>query len=292
MIVFWQALVSGIAVGVIYALIALGFNIIFQTTRIINFAQGEFVMIGALAGYSLTVVLGLPILLALVGVALISALVGVLTERMVMAPIQRSTYRYSWIITTLAVAIILRNLMGTDWLYGREDYRVPPLVSGVFFVGPVVVAYQQVIIFIIALLLLVLIELFYQRTFLGKAIRATAFNYNVASLMGIPVPMMIQASFAMSAAVSGIAGVLVAPLIFANVSMGILIGLKGFVAIILGGLGSPRGAVIGGLIVGLLDTTVRVLAPEGWGNFIVFGILALVLLIRPGGLFGKPDSRH
>ncbi len=292
MIVFWQALVSGIAVGVIYALIALGFNIIFQTTRIINFAQGEFVMIGALVGYSLTVVLGWPILFALVGVALISALVGVLTERMIMAPIQRSTYRYSWIITTLAVAIILRNLMGTEWLYGREDYRVPPLVSGAFFVGPVVVAYQQVIILIIALLLLALIELFYQRTFLGKAIRATAFNYNVASLMGIPVPMMIQASFAMSAAISGIAGVLVAPLIFANVSMGILIGLKGFVAIILGGLGSPRGAVIGGLIVGLLDTTVRVLAPEGLGNFIVFGILALVLLIRPGGLFGKPDTRH
>lgn len=290
MIIFWQALASGIAVGVIYALIALGFNIIFQTTRIINFAQGEFVMIGALVGYSLTVVLGWPILLALAGVAFISALVGIVSERLIMLPIQRSSYRYSWIITTLAVAIILRNLMGTEWLYGREDYRVPPLIPGAFFVGPAVVAYQQVLILVIAIVLLILIELFYQRTFFGKAIRATAFNYNVAGLMGIPVPTMIRASFAISAALSGIAGVLVAPLIFANVSMGILIGLKGFVAIIIGGLGSPRGAVIGGLIVGLLDTTVRALAPEGWGNFIVFGVLALVLLIRPTGLFGKPGA--
>lgn len=292
MAVFWQALVSGIAVGAIYALIALGFNIIFQTTRIINFAQGEFVMVGALAGYSLMVVLGWPLPVSLIGVVLISAVVGALTERLVMLPVQRSTYRYSWIITTLAVAIILRNLMGTPWLYGREDYRVPPLVPGAFFLGPAVVAYQQVIILGVAAILLVLIELFYQRTFLGKAIRATAYNYDVAGLMGIPVPTMIRASFAISAVVSGIAGVLVAPLIFANVSMGILIGLKGFVAIIIGGLGSPRGAVIGGLIVGVLDTTVRALAPEGWGNFIVFGVLAVMLLIRPTGLFGKPGAQH
>lgn len=290
MIVFWQALASGIAVGVIYALIALGFNIIFQTTRIINFAQGEFVMIGALVGYSLIVVLDWPLVPALAGVALISAFVGIVSERLIMLPIERSSYRYSWIITTLAVAIILRNLMGTEWLYGREDYRVPPLIPGALFIGPAVVAYQQIIILVIAVVLLVLIELFYRRTFFGKALRATAFNTNIAGLMGIPVPMMIRASFALSAALSGIAGVLIAPLIFANVSMGILIGLKGFVAIILGGLGSPRGAVIGGLIVGLLDTTVRALAPEGWGNFIVFGVLALVLLIRPSGLFGKPGA--
>lgn len=290
MTVFWQALASGIAVGVIYALIALSFNIIFQTTRIINFAQGEFVMIGALVGYSLIVVLGWPIVAALAGVALISALVGIVSERLIMLPIERSSYRYSWIITTLAVAIILRNLMGTEWFYGREDYRVPPLIPGALFIGPAVVAYQQIIILAIAIVLLVLIEMFYQRTFFGKALRATAFNTNIAGLMGIPVPMMIRASFALSATLSGIAGVLVAPLIFANVSMGILIGLKGFVAIILGGLGSPRGAVVGGLIVGLLDTTVRALAPEGWGNFIVFGVLALVLLIRPSGLFGKPGA--
>jgi branched-chain amino acid transport system permease protein len=288
--VFLQSLVSGIAVGAIYSLIALSFNIIFSTTRIVNFAQGEYVMIGALAGYSFAVVLAWPLPVALLAVVLVMIVVGILTERMIMLPIQRSSYRYGWIITTLATAIILRNLMGIPLLYGRDDYSIPPLIAGTFRLGPTVVSYQQVLIVAAAIILMLLLELFIKRTFFGKAIRATAFNYDIAGLMGIPVPLMISASFAMSAVVSGIAGILIAPLIFANVAMGLLIGLKGFVAIILGGLGNPRGAVLGGLLVGVLDTTVRGLAPEGWGNVIVFTLLALVLLVRPTGLLGQKGA--
>ncbi len=286
---FFQALVGGVTVGAIYALIALGFNLIFATTRVLNFAQGEFLMMGALFGYTMAVTWGWPLPFVVLGVVVIMGFVGLVSERLIMMPVRRAG-GFAWILTTLGTSIILRNVMVIP--YGREPYRFPALVDGRFSVGGVSVAYQQLWIVAAALVLVVLNELFAHRTFFGKAIRATAHSYDVAGLMGIPVGLTISLSFALSAIVTGLAGILVAPLTFADANMGLIFGLKGFVAVIVGGMGSARGAVAGGMAVGLLDTFVRSLMPAGYGNLVVFVLLAVMLLFRPKGIMGQAVADH
>ena len=285
-----QLVLVGLATGAIYALIALGYSVIFSTTRILNFAQGEFLMIGALLGFSLYASLGLPLIVA-VGVVLAAmAVVGLVSERLIMLPVERSRSRYAWIIATLGVSIVLRNAMVIP--YGRESYPFPRLVAAEpVLVGGVVVDAQQIAIVLIALGLMVALELFLSRTFAGKAIRATAHNSDVAALMGIDVRQMVRLSFVLSAMLTGVAGILVAPITTADANMGLILGIKGFVAVVLGGMGSARGAAAGGILVGLLDSVVRGVVPTGWGNIAVFSVLALVLLVRPSGLFGAPEHR-
>ncbi len=286
-----QLVLVGLATGAIYALIALGYSVIFSTTRILNFAQGEFLMIGALLGFSLYASLGLPLIVA-VGVVLAAmAVVGLVSERLIMLPVERSRSRYAWIIATLGVSIVLRNAMVIP--YGRESYPFPRLVAAEpVLVGGVVVDAQQIAIVLIALGLMVALELFLSRTFAGKAIRATAHNSDVAALMGIDVRQMVRLSFVLSAMLTGVAGILVAPITTADANMGLILGIKGFVAVVLGGMGSARGAAAGGILVGLLDSVVRGVVPTGWGNIAVFSVLALVLLVRPSGLFGAPAEHR
>jgi branched-chain amino acid transport system permease protein len=286
-----QLVLVGLASGAIYALIALGYSVIFSTTRILNFAQGEFLMIGALLGFTLYATLGLPLLIAVAIVLGAMALVGLISERLIMLPVQRSGSRYAWIIATLGVSIVLRNAMVIP--YGRESYPFPRLVAvEPMLVGGVVVDPQQFVIVLTALLVMVVLELFLTRTFAGKAIRATAYNPDVAALMGIDVGQVVRLSFVLSAMLTGVAGILVAPITTADANMGLILGIKGFVAVVLGGMGSARGAAAGGMAIGLLDSVVRGILPAGWGNIAVFAVLALVLLIRPSGLFGTPGEHR
>ena len=286
-----QLILVGLATGAIYALIALGYSVIFSTTRILNFAQGEFLMIGALVGFTLYAGLGLPLLLAIAVVLAVMGVVGLVSERLIMLPVQRSKSRYAWIIATLGVSIVLRNAMVIP--YGRESYPFPRLV-GVqpVLVEGVVVDAQQLLIILTALAIMAALELFLARTFMGRAIRATAFNSDVASLQGIDVGQMVRLSFVLSAMLTGVAGILVAPITTADANMGLILGIKGFVAVVLGGMGSSRGAAAGGFLVGMLDSVVRGILPSGWGNIAVFSVLALVLLIRPYGLFGRPEEHR
>jgi len=286
-----QLVLVGLASGAIYALIALGYSVIFSTTRILNFAQGEFLMIGALLGFTFYASLGLPLVIAVALVLLVMAVVGLISERLIMLPVQRSGSSYAWIIATLGLSIVLRNAMVIP--YGRESYPFPRLVAAEpTLLGGVVVDAQQLVIVLTALLLMVLLELFLTRTFAGKAIRATAQNPDVAALMGIDVGHVVRLSFVLSAMLTGVAGILVAPITTADANMGLILGIKGFVAVVLGGMGSARGAAAGGMAIGLLDSVVRGVLPTGWGNIAVFGVLALVLLIRPSGLFGTPGAQR
>lgn len=293
--IFFQALISGLAVGAIYALIAIGYNLIYATTRVLNFAQGEYLAVGALVGYTLQVTLNLPLPLTLLGVVLIMAVVGLITERLIMIPVRR-VGGYAWILTTLGVSIIIRNVLAI--LYGAEPVRPPAFLDGRITVGDVFITYQQIWIIVAALLLMLLNELFSHRTFFGKAIRATAHSYNVAALMGIPVGLTIKLSFVLSAIVTGLAGTLIAPMVFADANMGLILGLKGFVAVVVGGLGSARGALVGGMAVGLLEGFLRAVLPSllqtdfNWSNIVVFALLALMLLFRPKGLFGQTVADH
>lgn len=285
-----QALVGGITVGAVYSLIALGYTIIFSTTRVLNFAQGEFLMIGALVGWTLSVAWGLPFWMVVPTLVVVLAVVGLITERLVMIPVRLAGSSFGWIIATLAVSIVWRNLMG--FLYGWEYYRFPPLAAGSFRLGPAVVDAQQVVIVAAAILLVVANEVFMRHTFFGRAVRATAYSHDIAALMGVPVPAIVSASFVLSAILTGLGGILIAPVIFADAHMGLILGLKGFVAVIVGGMGSPRGAILGGMLIGLLDTFVRSIVPSELGNVVVFSILALVLLIRPHGIVGRRAYGH
>lgn len=294
-VVFFQALIGGIAVGAIYALIAIGYNLIYATTRVLNFAQGEYLAIGALVGYTLQVTLKLPIPITILGVVLTMSVVAVITERLIMIPV-RLVGGYAWILTTLGVSIIIRNALAI--IYGSEPVNPPPLLEGRIAFSGLFITYQQIWIIVAALLLMLLNELFAHRTFLGKAIRATAYSYNVAALMGIPVGLTIQLSFILSAVGTGLAGTLIAPIVFADANMGLILGLKGFVAVVVGGLGSARGALVGGLFVGLLEGFLRAVLPLllqtsfNWSNIVVFALLALMLLFRPKGLFGQTVTDH
>ncbi|XWX02443.1 branched-chain amino acid ABC transporter permease [Aggregatilineales bacterium SYSU G02658] len=293
--IFFQALIGGLVVGAIYALIAIGYNLIYATTRVLNFAQGEYLAVGALLGYTFQVTLKLPTPIALLGVVLAMIVVGLITERLIMVPVRR-VGGYAWILTTLGVSIIIRNVLAI--IYGAEPVNPPPLFDGRITFSGLFITYQQIWIIVAALLLMLLNELFAHRTFLGKAIRATAYSYNVAALMGIPVGLTIQLSFILSAIVTGLAGTLIAPIVFADANMGLILGLKGFVAVVVGGLGSARGALVGGIAVGLLEGFLRAVLPSllqtsfNWSNIVVFALLALMLLFRPKGLFGQTVADH
>ncbi len=283
---FLQAIVSGIAVGAIYALVAIGYNLIYSTTRILNLAQGEFLAIGALVSFQLEVEYKWPLPLAVLGTVGVMILAGLVVEKMVMIPTRLAKSSFGWIISTLAVALIIRNGLTLPILpFGTEARSPKPLIDGVLNLGIVGISWQRVLILVFAVIIMVAVELFLTRTFTGKAIQATSNNTQVASLMGIPVNRIISLSFILSAVVTGLAGFLIAPITGADAYMGLDLGIKGFVAAVLGGMGSPRGAILGGFLIGLVEQiSVVIFSSANLANVVVYSVLALVLLLKPTGL--------
>jgi branched-chain amino acid transport system permease protein len=281
-----QGAATGVAVGAIYALIALGYSIIFSTTRVVNFAQGDLLAIGALVAYTLHVSHSWPIPLTFLGVAAVMCVAGVVFEKLIMIPTRLSGSHFAWIIVTLALSLALENLLVIP--YGRSLYTFPPLLEGrPLHLGGVVVQRQQIIVIAAAIVLMVAFELFLTRTRQGRAIRAAAFSPDVTELMGIDVGRIVTLTFVISAVITGIAGLLVAPLQLSSTSMGQVLGIKGFIAIVLGGMGSAKGAAVGGIVLGVAEGVFSVVMPTGWQNVAVYGALALILLVRPSGLFGQ-----
>lgn len=283
---FLQAIVSGIAIGAIYALVAIGFNIIYSTTKILNLAQGEFLAIGALVSFQFQVEYKWPLPLALLATVVVLVIVGLVVEKLVMIPTRLARSSFGWIISTLAVALIIRNGLTLPILpFGTEARSPQPLIDGVLNLGIVSISWQRVAILVFAVLLMIGVELFLTRTFTGKAIQATSNNSPVASLMGIPVNWMISLSFILSSVVTGLAGFLIAPITGAEAYMGLDLGIKGFVAAVLGGMGSPRGAILGGFLIGLVEQiSIVIFSSANVANIVVYSVLALVLLLKPTGL--------
>jgi branched-chain amino acid transport system permease protein len=282
---FLQQLFVGLAQGSVYALVAYGYGLIFATSRIVNFAQGHLFMIGGLLGASLLSA-GLPYWAMLPVVVLVVAAVGLLLERSITLPLRASRSPYTWIVATLAAAVVLENVAAM--VFGREPRSIPPVATGQLRLGDVVVDVHNLVVLIVALAVMVGIEVFLARTFVGRAIRATADNPAPARLVGVPVPRLVMLSFALAGAIAGLGGVLVAPVVqLVAVPIGLLLGLKGFIAAVIGGLGSFAGALVGGLTLGLMETVVRQQLPAGVSGAILFGLLLLSLVVRPNGLFGK-----
>ncbi len=286
-----EAIIDGLFAGSVYALVALALTIVFQPTRIMNFAQGEAVILGAAVAYQIVALekLGWA---ATVGITLVlAAFMGLLMERMIMLPVRLSGSRYAWIIATLAAALIFQSLFNLTY-FDVDALRPSPVMDGGFQVAGVTVEWQEALAILVALAVMVGYDLFLRRSVYGRAIRATAHDTDTSVLMGIPVQRIIGLSFVIGAVITAIAGMLAAPVIFVAPAAGLLFTIKGFTAAVIGGVGSPRGALAGGMIVGLLDTVVRSMVGGSVGNFAVFAALAVILVVFPSGLFGKPMEAH
>jgi branched-chain amino acid transport system permease protein len=278
-----QYLISGLTSGAVYALIALGFGIIYNTTTIINFAQGEMVMLGALCAISLYhLVPSLPV--AFLGGVLIVTLVGLILERLALRPVKDPS-AITLIIITVGAAVLIKGVAMLIW--GKEAYPLPPFSGNVpFHLGSATILPQNLWVLGLTVVLVAALEAFFRLTLVGKAMRACSYNPRAARLVGIAAGRMVQLSFGLSAALGAGAGILIAPLTLGVYDMGTMLGLKGFSAAIIGGLGSLTGGVLGGLILGVAEALASGLISSGYRDAVAFLLLLLVLFLRPQGLVG------
>ena len=284
-----QFLASGLTAGSIYALVALGFSIIFNASRVINFAQGEFVMIGGMSAVSL-VAIGMPMPVAIVGAVAIAAIVGLALERLAVGR-AKSADIVPLIIITIGASIFLRGVAQLVW--DKNIHALAPLSGDapISFLGATIVPQSLWVLGATVAVVLVL-SWFFRRTMLGKAMLATSYNRLAAQLVGIDIKKVLFASFGLAAGLGALAGVLIAPITFTSYEVGIMLGLKGFAAAILGGLGSFPGAIVGGLLLGLLESLGAGYVSSAYKDVIAFVLILVVLFFRPDGILGAVKSER
>ena len=280
-----QLLAAGLAMGSIYALVALGFVLIFNAVGVVNFAQGEFVMIPAFVAVWLMGTFKLPFGLTYLITILFMGLFGIVFERIAYYPLRNRSF-LPVVISTIGVSIFLRN--GAQLVFGAEPELMPrPTSSGVVQLGSVSIDPQYVVIVGVTIVLLVLQYYFFERTSLGKKMQATAQDKDMARLLGIPVATMIAITFVYSSMLGAVAGVLIGPIFYVTKEMGAMLGLKAFCSTIVGGFGSVPGAIIGGLFLGIIEEFGAFYISSGYRDAFAFLVLILVLLLRPQGFFGE-----
>ncbi|HXD99804.1 MAG TPA: branched-chain amino acid ABC transporter permease [Candidatus Acidoferrum sp.] len=280
--------VSGLATGCVYALIALGFVLIFKATDVVNFAQGEFVMASGFMSYTLLIGLGFPYGLVLVATIVLSGLMGVVLERVVVRPIMDAPI-FSIVIATIGASIVLRSSAGI--VYGYDVLPLPTIFSkDPVRVGFVRFTAMDVGVIGSSLVIMVALYLFFKLTKTGMAMRATAQSQTAARLMGVSVKRIFSLTWAISAAIGGVAGVLIAPIIYLDPNLG-FIGVKAFAGAILGGFGSIPGAIVGGMLLGVIENLSGYFFNAGIKQVSTYILLILVLVIRPSGFFGAAPIR-
>lgn len=282
-----QQLINGISIGSIYALIALGYTMVYGIIKLINFAHGDVFMVGAYTAY-FCAKSGMGLVMALIVSMVVSGLLGMLIERLAYRPL-RNAARIVILITAIGVSFLLENL-GLTFL-GAQAQGFPELMTKTQYTlfGGVTIDSVQLIVLAVAILLMIVLQWVVHYTKVGKAMRAVSYDMEAARLMGINVDTTISATFAIGSALAGAAGVVFA-VMYPSVDplMGIIPGLKAFVAAVLGGIGIIPGAFVGGLLLGIVETGVQSI--EGmslWRDGVAFGILILILIFKPTGLFGK-----
>jgi len=283
--IFLQFLFSGLTVGAVYALVGMGFNIIYNATSIINLAQGEFVVIGGLMMWFFTDSLHLPFFQSVLLTLLTAGLVGLLMERLTIKPL-KSTDLLLMIMITISVSIVLRGIL--SFKFGKDPYGYPAFTEGEpFELGGAIIQQQTLWVIGITALCIVLLFLFYNKTIIGKAMRACAFDTTAAQLVGINVSQMVMISFVLSAIVGAVGGIAITPISLMEYDKGPMLAVKGFCAAIMGGLGRGRGAVIGGFIIGILESMTAGYIHSGLKDAVALIILLLVLYLRPAGILGS-----
>ena len=284
-----QFLASGLTAGSIYALVALGFSIIFNASRVINFAQGEFVMIGGMSAVSL-VATGMPMPVAILGAVAIAAIVGLALERLAVGRAKNADI-VTLIIITIGASIFLRGLAQLVW--DKNIHALAPLSGDtpIAFLGATIVP-QSLWVLGATVAVVIALSWFFRRTVLGKAMLATSYNPLAAQLVGIDIKKVLFASFGLAAGLGALAGVLIAPITFTSYEVGIMLGLKGFAAAILGGLGSFPGAIVGGLLLGLLESLGAGYISSAYKDVLAFVLILVVLFFRPDGILGAVKSER
>jgi len=283
-----QYLFTGITLGTIYGMVALGFNIIYSSTGIINLAQGEFVMLGGMMMIYLTTIIKLPMVVGFFLSILIVALMGALFERGAIHPLKNPSV-ITLIIITIAASILFKG--GAMFAWGKETFALPAF-SGeepVMVLGATILPQTLWILGIMAATVVFLI-FFFGFTLTGKAMRACAANRTAASLVGINVKTMVLLSFALSAAIGATAGIIIAPIALMDYNRGTMLAVKGFSVAVLGGLGSNVGAVVAGFIIGIMESLGAGFISSGYKDAIALVVLLLVLFIKPGGLLGSREK--
>ena len=283
-----HVVVSGLATGSIYALVAISLVIIYNATRTLNFAQGEMLMVSTFVGWSVYARVQLPLVVVMLIAVAAAAVLGWAIERLIIRHAISATH-FDVLILTLGLSLVLRSGAGLVWTH--DEYPFPSLFANrPVALGPVRVAPVSLGIIGASLALMLALYLLFARTRLGRAMRAVAQNQRAARLMGISVERVYSASWVLSAAVGAIAGVLIAPVIFLSSKMG-LVAINGFIAAVLGGFGSMPGAVVGGMLLGVIENLAPLYLPSGIKYSVPFLLLIGILLLRPGGVVGRVARR-
>ena len=286
----FQYILSGLSNGAIYALIGFGFAIIYNATGIINFAQGEFVMLGGMLTFFFLAIIKLPLAVAIVLAILISTMVGIVFERLSIRPLKNAK-PLSLIIITIGASIFIRGAAMLIW--GKDTHALPDFSGNdpLYLAGATILP-QHLWIFAITILIIIVSRIFFNYSIVGKAMRACSYNSQAAGLVGINVNNMVLLSFALSSAIGSLAGIIIAPLTMTSYDVGIMLGLKGFCAVIIGGMSSGIGTVMGGLLLGLFESLGAGFISASYKDAVAFIILLLILFIRPEGLFRKKETER
>jgi branched-subunit amino acid ABC-type transport system permease component len=285
---FLQLLIGGLLLGSLYALIALGYSLIYSASGLMTFVQGEYFMLGAFISYTLFVLLSWPFVMTFIATVFLMMLLGMLTEKLVIGPLlTRGSRVIHIVLVTIGLSIFLRNFAMLTW--GTEVYNFPSVFGDKpFRIGTITLIPQNLWIVFVSVLSMVVLHAFLHRTKLGLAMRAAAQNKTGAATLGINVPFTVALTWGIAAALAGAGGMLVAPIYGVSASMGILVGLKGFAAAVVGGYGSMTGAILGGLFLGLVETFAAGYISSTSKDIVIFGVLLLVLFFLPRGFLRVP----
>ena len=286
---FLQQLVQGLALGSIYGLIAIGYVLIDNTWGVLNFAQGDMVMVGAFTALIAYTYIGLPMWLAIPAAVLMCIVIGYLIELCAFRPLINAENQRR-LIATIGVGIFLRNLI--QIIFGADAFSFPSIFGNkAINIGGLMVVPQDIWNTVIGILLVVLLMLFLKKTRIGKAMRATAQDREAARLMGVNVRQCMSLTFVLSSAIGGFAGILLSPKYFVIASLGLTVGNKGFAAALFGGIASNAGSMVGGITLGILESLAATYGSSTWQTAIAFLILFLTLVVKPSGIMGKKDIR-
>ncbi len=281
-------LLSGVTVGFIYALVGIGFTVIYNSSGIINFSQGEFVMAGGMSTVFLLKA-GLPLGVSFILAIMITSMIGIVLYKLI--SFSKDSSQISLIILTLGFAIFLRGL--AEVVFDKELHTMPSFVGdGSFDMFGTVLTYQSILIMVVSIVIVTLLYFFFKRTKTGQAMMAASINVDAARLMGINIKKILMINFALSAVIASIGGVLLTPITSTNYEVGIMLGLKGFAAAIIGGLSNPFGAVAGGLVLGILESLIAGYVSSEYKDAVAFVALLAILFFMPGGIFGNIKAQR
>ena len=283
---FAQILISGMTMGCIYAMVGFGFALVFNSTQIFNFAQGEFLMLGAMLHYTGTVLLRLPFAFSLILALATLSLVAIFIELVAISPLRKkSASVIMMVLAFIAFSLLFKNV--SEMIWGKYPLMVKGFFSQENFqIAGIMVQSQSLAVMITTGISLMILWLFFSKTMYGMAVLASAYNMKRAYLCGVSVHTMIITSFVLSAATSALAGAIVGPISFISPSMGFELGIKGFAAAVVGGMGSPVGAILGGLLIGVLESLLGCYVSTAYSTLMAFTFMLLVLYIRPEGILG------